>query len=290
MDKKDKLRKYVMGTCLLCFFISIGGMAFTSYGRWRDSHMLGRQQAQLMEQKAAAKKEGNMDARTLAAEVSEEIIGASVDTELKILPEYQSMHEQNKDLIGWLSIEGTVIDYPVMQTLEHEDYYLYNDFYGNYNANGCLIMDTDSAAGIGTEANGYVNGTPPSTNLIIHGHNMKSGEMFGDLDLYAQEGYGKEHRIICFDSLYEHREYELVAVFYSQVYRVKDNVFKYYKFFEADTPEEFEDWCRNIKQLSLYDTGLETEFGDEFITLNCCSYHVENGRFVVVGKRIGTLD
>ena len=64
-------------------------------------------------------------------------------------------------------------------------------------------------------------------------------------------------------------------------------MFKYYKFFEADTPEEFEDWCRNIKQLSLYDTGLEPEFGDEFITLNCCSYHVENGRFVVVGKRIG---
>lgn len=240
-----------------------------------------------MEQKAVAEKEGNMAGRSLAAEVSEEIIGASVDTELKILPEYQSMHEQNKDLIGWLSIEGTVIDYPVMQTLEHEDYYLYNDFYGNYNANGCLIMDTDSAAGIGTEANGYVNGTPPSTNLIIHGHNMKSGEMFGDLDLYAQEGYGKEHRIICFDSLYEHREYELVAVFYSQVYRVKDNVFKYYKFFEADTEEEFEYWRRNIEQLSLYGTGVETEFGDEFITLNCCSYHVENGRFVVVGKRIG---
>ena len=202
-----------------------------------------------------------------------------------ILPKYKELYELNSDLIGWLTIDGTVIDYPVMQTMEDECYYLGLDFYGEPNQNGCLILDTDSAAGTGTKACDYANGTAPATNLIIHGHTMKSGEMFGNLHLYADAEYGAGHRIIRFDSLYEEREYELIAVFYSQVYYESDNVFKYYKFFQADTQEEFDDWYENIKAMSLYDTGVTAQFGDEFLTLSCCSYHVEDGRFVVVGKR-----
>lgn len=204
----------------------------------------------------------------------------------EILPKYKELYALNPDLIGWLSVDGTVIDYPVMQTMEDEDYYLQLDFYGEPNQNGCLILDTDSAAGTGTKACDYANGTAPATNLIIHGHTMKSGEMFGNLQLYADAEYGAGHRIIRFDSLYEEREYELIAVFYSQVYYESDNVFKYYKFFQADTQEEFDDWYENIKELSLYDTGVTAQLGDEFITLSSCAYHVEDGRFVVVGKRI----
>ena len=127
-----------------------------------------------------------------------------------MLPKYQTLYEQNQDLIGWLTIEDTVIDYPVMQTPEDENYYLKLDFNKEPNENGCLIMDTDSIVGMGTA---------PSTNLIIHGHTMKSGQMFGDLDLYQDKEYGLSHATICFDSLYEKREYELIAVFYSQVYK-----------------------------------------------------------------------
>ncbi|MDD6057386.1 MAG: class B sortase [Clostridiales bacterium] len=204
----------------------------------------------------------------------------------KILPKYKELYALNPDLIGWLSIDGTVIDYPVMQTMEDECYYLRLDFYGKPNQNGCLILDTDSLAGTGTKTCDYANGTAPSTNLIIHGHTMKSGEMFGNLNLYADAEYGAGHHIIRFDSLYEEREYELIAVFYSQVYYERDTVFKYYKFFQADTQEEFDDWYENIKAMSLYDTGVTAQFGDEFLTLSCCSYHVEDGRFVVVGKRV----
>ena len=80
--------------------------------------------------------------------------------------------------------------------------------------------------------------------------------MFGNLKLYKDEEYGNEHNIICLDSLYEEREYELIAVFYSQVYYEKEDIFKYYKFFQADTQEEFNDWYENIKEMSLYDTGV----------------------------------
>ncbi len=189
-------------------------------------------------------------------------------------------------MIGWLHIEDTRIDYPVMQTPQDESYYLDKNFKKEKDANGCLLMDTDSKVGVGTKKAGYQEGDEPSDNLIIHGHTMKSGEMFGNLNLYADEEYGKEHSVICFDSLYEEREYELIAVFESEVFGKTENVFKYYKFFEAATEEEFDDWYTNIKEMSLYDTGVIAEYGDEFITLSCCAYHTENGRFVVVGKRI----
>lgn len=218
----------------------------------------------------------------------EAITGGEVadTTEPVILPKYQTLYEQNPHLIGWLTIEDTVIDYPVMQTPEDEEYYLDKDFYGNENANGCLIMDTDSVVGVGMAEHNYQNGQKPSTNLIIHGHTMRNGDMFGNLNLYEDEAYGREHGIIRFDSLYEEREYELIAVFYSQVFYKSDDVFKYYKFFQADTQAQFDDWYNNIKSMSLYDTGVEAEFGDEFITLSCCAYHVEDGRFVVVGRRV----
>lgn len=224
----------------------------------------------------------------------QEEIQTSTETEVAVeelsepvmLPEYESLWSQNEDFAGWLRIEDTVIDYPVMQCLEDENYYLTRDFYKEDNSNGCLILDNDSNPGVGIAKQEYANGSKPSTNLIIHGHTMKSGQMFGNLKLYAEEDYGLSHNIICFDSLYEKREYELIAVFYSQVYYKSDQVFKYYKFFQADTQEEFDDWYNNIKAMSLYDTGVTAELGDEFITLSCCAYHVEDGRFVVVGKRI----
>lgn len=204
----------------------------------------------------------------------------------EILPEYEQLYGMNPDLAGWLYIEDTCIDYPVMQTPEDENYYLRRDFYGEDNRNGCLILDTQSFAGIGICENNYDRGQNPTTNLIIHGHTMRTGAMFGDLDLYKDKEYGLSHKMICFDSLYEKREYELISAFYSQVYEPESDEFKYYSFFQADTEEEFHNWYENIKKRALYETGVTAEYGDEFITLSCCSYHVDDGRFVVIGKRI----
>lgn len=203
-----------------------------------------------------------------------------------ILEEYADKYAANSDMIGWLYIEDTKINYPVMQTPGDEEFYLGKNFEKEEDVNGSLIMDTDSVVGVGTGADGYADGMEPSDNLIVHGHTMNSGEMFGELDLYADEQYGKAHSVICFDSLYEKRKYELIAVFESEVFGKEEDVFKYYKFFNAETQAEFDDWYRNIKEMSLYDTSVTAEFGDEFITLSCCAYHTENGRFVVVAKRI----
>lgn len=215
-------------------------------------------------------------------------------SELKPLPVYAQLHEKNQDMAGWLRIEGMVIDYPVMLTPGDEDFYLGKDFNGSENVNGSLILDTDCNVGTGVRADNYMyvdeNGEviydPPSDNIIIHGHTMKNGNMFGDLDLYQEESFGKEHRIMEFDTLYEKRKYELISVFYTQVYYDNEDEFKFYQFFDAATQEEFDEWYRNIKEKSIYDTGVTAAFRDEFLTLSCCSYQVENGRFVVIGKRI----
>jgi sortase B len=254
--------------CVVVFIISLLIFVTTMIRETNDNKALESQQTKLYED------------MQMATENSNEIV------ENKMLPEYKALYEQNDEFIGWLKIEDTVINYPVMQCLEDENFYLSHDFYKAENSNGCLILDNDSKAGVGTRANEYVSGSKPSTNLIIHGHTMKSGQMFGDLNLYKNKEYGLSHKIICFDSLYEKREYELISVFYSQVYYEEDDVFKYYKFFQADSQEEFDEWYNNINEMSRYDTGVISEYGDEFITLSCCAYHVEDGRFVVVAKRI----
>lgn len=191
---------------------------------------------------------------------------------------YRDSFLANSDMAAWLQIADTEIDYPVMWTPEDEEYYLRRGFDGSSNRNGCLILDTDSSL------------NPLTTNLIIHGHNMKSGAMFGTLTDYEDEAYGQEHKNI---SLYTReclRNYEVIAVFRSQVYKKSDQVFKFYQFFQADTAEEFDDFYQNIKALSLYDTGVTAEFGDRFLTLSTCAYHVENGRFVVVAKEVENGD
>ncbi len=190
-----------------------------------------------------------------------------------ILDKYAALYEQNSDLAGWLSIDGMVINYPVMQCGDDE-YYLHHDFYGNDSKYGCLYVR--GSADIHT----------PGTNFIIYGHNMKDGSMFGDLDLYKEESFFREHSFISFDTLYEERTYEIVSVFLSQVYEEEADVFKYYRFYQADTQREFDDFYDNIKEMSLYDTGVEAEFGDTFLTLSTCAYHVADGRLVVVAKRI----
>ncbi len=191
---------------------------------------------------------------------------------------YRDAFLANSDMAAWIQIPGTVIDYPVMWTPRDEEYYLYRGFDGAKNQNGCLILDTDSSL------------DPQTTNLIIHGHNMKSGAMFGHLLDYEDAKYYEDHKLITLYTETVQRNYEIIAVFRSQIYKKSDKVFKFYNFFQADTQEEFDDFYQNIKALSLYDTGVTAEFGDTFITLTTCCYHVENGRFVVVGRETASGD
>ena len=190
-----------------------------------------------------------------------------------VLDEYKTLYEKNKKLIGWLKIDDTNIDYPVMQTSNNE-YYLDHNFNQEYDKNGSIFMDYECSA------------YPRSTNLILYGHHMKSGNMFGNLQKYAKESYGKEHALIQFDTIYEKATYQVMYVFRSQVYNEDDAVFKYYQFIEANSEVEFQYYMDEMSKLSLYDTGVTASYGDSLLTLSTCDHSQEDGRFVVVAKRI----
>lgn len=191
-----------------------------------------------------------------------------------MVPQCQEFYRQNQDVVGRLHIPGTNIDYPVVQTVGDNEYYLRRGLDGEYAEGGTLFLDEHCAT------------QPATANLMIYGHDMNDGSMFGQLELYAEKEYGEQHATLYFDTLYETGEYQLLAAFYSQLFYADEDVFKYYKFFDAATPQEFDDYVQNIKALAQYDTGLIAQYGDTLLTLSTCSGHTENGRFVVVAKRV----
>lgn len=190
-----------------------------------------------------------------------------------VLDEYKTLYEKNKKLIGWLKIDDTIIDYPVMQTGDNS-YYLEHNFNQEYDKNGSLFLDYNCSI------------YPRSTNLIIYGHHMKSGQMFGQLQKYAKQSYGEKHSIITFDSIYEKATYQVIYVFRSQVYNEDDLVFKYYQFIDANSEKEFDSYMNEMAKMSLYDTGVTASYGDSLLTLSTCDNSQTDGRFVVVAKRI----
>lgn len=184
-----------------------------------------------------------------------------------ILREYRDLYESNPDMVGWLSIQDTVIDYPVVQTPDRPEYYLHRDFDGSYNDRGCLFAD----------ANCDVNN---SDNVIIYGHHMADGSMFASLINYGDKTYWEEHPEIRFDTLTERRTYQVFAVFRTTASLGQG--FPYHKFIDAKNQEEFDQYVAKCKQLSPYDTGITPEYGDKLLCLSTCEYSQENGRFVVM--------
>ena len=110
--------------------------------------------------------------------------------------------------------------------------------------------------------------------------------MFGSLPDYANSSYWQEHPVIHFDTLYEQREYEVVAAFYSRLYGLSEtDVFRYYDYKDLSDPLIFEEYMLQVKDAAIYDTGISAEYGDQILVLSTCNYHTDNGRFVVVARR-----
>ena len=197
------------------------------------------------------------------------------ETEPVMLAELTEWYEKNPDMGGWLTVENTRIDGPVMYTPEDEEKYIYADFDGSFKIAGSFFIDADCSM------------DPESDNIIIYGHNMKDGTMFGSLKSYQYESYWKEHPIIAFSTLYEKREYEVVSAFYDRVYYKDEDCFKFYQFVDAEDEQHFNETMAQFKAKAMYDTGVTAEYGDHLITLVTCSFHVDNGRFVVVARAKG---
>ncbi len=188
-----------------------------------------------------------------------------------ILPQYAELAQQNPELYGWIKIDNTILDYPVMHTPNDPQKYLQLNFDCEYSIAGTIFMDHRCSA--------------ESDNLILYGHNMKNQTMFGSILNYKDEAYWKKHPVIRFDTLYEQREYEVLAAFFDRVYNKNDTCFKYYNFINASDESTFNDAISFYCEKAIYDTGVSAEYDDQLLTLSTCAYHTKNGRFVVIARR-----
>lgn len=265
IKKREKRRKLLV---VLCALIAVG--CFGYFGVY--SYFAGRTQ---MDYENLAMLKGSSSLTGSSWQSSGVTIHYTEEEEkvLTVLPEYETLYNKNKKLIGWLQIDDTNIDYPVMQTVNNE-YYLDHNFNQEYDKNGSLFLDA---------ACDVVN---RNTNLIIYGHHMKSGKMFGNLNSYSSKEYCEKHSTIRFDTIYEKGLYQVMYVFRSRIFNEDEVVFKYYKFLDAASEKEFSSNMQEMAAISLYDTGVTAVYGDELLTLSTCDSSEQDGRFVVVAKRI----
>ena len=193
-------------------------------------------------------------------------------TEPQILPEYLPFYELNNDMVGWITIADTKVNYPVMQTPDNPDYYLKRNFYK---------MGSDWGAIYAREA---CDINRPSDNITLYGHHMKDGSMFAQLSKFQFKDFWQTHQTFTFDTLYERHTYKVWAVFKTSA-NISDNYFPYHRFSDAATEEEFNEFVQTIKRLDYYDTGITPVYGDKLLTLSTCEYTLDNGRFVVCAVR-----
>lgn len=205
------------------------------------------------------------------AEITKEETSTS-EERIKKLKELQN---ENPDVMAWIEIEDTNINYPVVQT-KNNDYYMYRNYKREKSKDGSLFIDKD------------YDWKLPSTNILIYGHNNRgSSEMFASLMNYKEEQFYKEHNKIRFTTVEEDAEYEIIAVFLSRVYyKSEKDVFRYYYFINAENEEEFNEYVNNSKKESLYNIEATAKYGDQLLTLSTCSYHTEDGRLAVVARKI----
>lgn len=203
------------------------------------------------------------------------IATTEIDNGEVIQKRYSKIYETNKDFIGWLKIDGTVIDYPVMWTPYDEQKYINRSFDGEYSGSGSIFASVNS------------NFQPESDNIILYGHHLNYTSMFSELDKYESQEYFEKHKYIQFDTLYQNATYEVVFAGRTRVYPDDYQGFVYWKFNQAKNEDEFNEYVEQMKSISsIVNDDVDVAYGDKLLTLSTCAYHVKNGRFVVVAKKI----
>ncbi len=194
-------------------------------------------------------------AGTLADEPVEPIIN----------PKIAALQETNKDIVGWVRIEGTPIDYPVVQG-EDNAFYLKHDAEGGKNKAGSIFMDYRNDAG------------GDNRNTIVYGHYMKDGTMFGKLQNYESWWTFDRLKTIDFELLTGDEEWVVFSAY------VADPSFDYIRT-EFDSDEQFQSFLDDIQRRSLHPSTVKPTADDKILTLSTCSYDYDNARFVIHAVR-----
>lgn len=202
------------------------------------------------------------------------LLSGPAEKTASVIPQFQRLRAENGDIAAWIKIDGTQVDYPVMQTPRDPEYYLHRNLAGQPESRGLPFLDAKSDL-------------LKSGNYLVYGHNMKDGTAFSGLVDYLRESFYRAHPTIHFDTLYGAGTYTVISVFRTKVYRQGDRVFKYYQYADLEAKASFDTYIKNIKKLSEYPIGETAGYGDRLLTLSTCYEYVEDGRLVVVAKKVG---
>lgn len=216
-----------------------------------------------------AKEDGNLEVEVRKSQNEE--FESIISEEKAVLPEYQEIVEENPDFSGWISIEGTRIDYPVMQTPWNSEYYLHRNLLGEYSYAGIPFVGTGD---LKTE-----NG-----DIFIYGHNMKNGTMFADLLKYQSIEFWKKHPIIQLDTLWAHYQYEIFTVLYADENDWENETDALFSLTDEMDLFERRTYFQKLKQREIYETGIIPGDNTSLLYLVTCCYQKSGERFVVIGR------
>lgn len=263
MKQNTKQRIFLCGAAAFAALFLFSGIMLAR--QYADK----KQSAEAFDQVAALVQETQPEEDTPATTPTEGEVPE--ETTVTAYEKYAAVYAQNPDFAGWITIPGTNIDYPVMQSINNPNFYLKHAFDGSYSNYGVPYAQENCDLEL-------------SDNVILYGHHMNDGSMFADLCKYESEDFYREHSTFTFDTLSGYGNYEIVTVFKTVAY--SQDGYKYYHFVNAECAEDFEEYLAQCRALALYDTGVTAEYGDRLLTLSTCEYSRNNGRMVIVAKRI----
>ena len=262
------MKKILFTATVLLLVIAFGVSAFMVGSYFLD----GRKQANRMDELSQIVSDAQTEPDGETTEPTDASTAPGETTAPGMLPGYKEIYEQNNDTVGWIKIEGTKLNYPVLQTPADPNYYLYRDFDKKDSKRGSIYA---------WEA---ANIDEPSDNITLFGHNMADGSMFACLNAYTSKDAWDKNNLIFFDTLTEYHTYKIFAVFKTSANLGQG--FSYHKFVDAENAQEFNEFVSTCKELAFYETGITPVYGDKLICLSTCEYTLDNGRLVVAAVRI----
>lgn len=250
LSKKATLRRVFIFVDCIILLVALGICA----GKFYDYYSNGRLYKSLKTMYNMTPGESNQDKPSDGDEAP------------KVSDKFKDIQKLNKDTVGWIKVENTRIDYPVVQYKDNE-YYLHRNFEKKDSSVGVIFMDFRNRI------------SPLDRNIIIYGHHMKDGSMFKDLILFKDKDFFMNNPTIIFNTLYQESKWEIFSVYSADA--------KYdYLVTEFAKDEEFIKYINEIKSKSDFKNDVQVNAGDHILTLSTCSYEFSGARTVVHAKLI----
>lgn len=254
--KTGKVRKFIFTLAVLVFLGSAGYIGWTFLQSYQNQKMA--------DELSNMFEFGDMD----NVEVSPDYPS---DYSLK----FAGLWNVNDDVKAFINIPETGVKYPIVQSADN-DYYLRRDFYEKSNQHGVPYFDFR----VRVEKN------DESDNMVVYGHNMTDGQIFGEIIQYRELDFYKAHPVIDFSTVYGDAQYKIFSVFITNAYENQGHVFDYYNFIEAGSEAQFSTFLDQLRARTIINTPVDVNTGDKLITLSTCTYEFKDARLVVVARKL----